>query len=228
MWLALTAYKVNKNSIVGATDGSRASDSVSGVEYTARGCSCKEFFNCKTQKLQQDYGALTWWNAYAQSIGINATYQTPRKYLKKMMTEEYSLRNELQKMEVEFWNLSVKGTDITAYTKCFQELALLCLTMFTPEYKKIELFPEDLLGLEPARQVEFQMDLVPGVAPVARSPYSVYLKIGLRSGYHRLRVQEEDIPKTAFRTHYGHYEFQVMSFSLTNALVIFMDLMNHV
>ena len=56
----------------------------------------------------------------------------------------------------------------------------------------------------------------------------VYSKINLRTGYHHLRVREADIPKTTFRKRYGHFEFTVMSFGLTNALVSFMDLMHRV
>ncbi|GKB03060.1 putative reverse transcriptase domain-containing protein [Tanacetum coccineum] len=102
----------------------------------------------------------------------------------------------------------------------------------------LEFFPEDLPGLPLVRQVEFQIDLMPGAAPVARAPYrSTLLEMQelfdqlqelADRGYRQLRVRDEDIPKAAFRTRYGHYEFQVMLFGLTNAPAVFMDLMNRV
>ncbi|GJR72610.1 putative reverse transcriptase domain-containing protein, partial [Tanacetum coccineum] len=118
-----------------------------------------------------------------------------------------------------------------------------------------EVFPDDLLDLPLVREIEFRIDLIPGASPVVRSPYRelnkltiknryplpriddlfdqlqgacCFSKIDLRSGYHQLRVREEDIPKTAFRTRYGHFEFTVMPFGLTNAPSIFMDLMKRV
>ena len=55
-----------------------------------------------------------------------------------------------------------------------------------------------------------------------------FSKIDLRSSYYQLKIQEQDVSKTAFRTHYGYFEFLVMSFDLTNALTVFMDFMNKI
>ncbi|GJR40575.1 putative reverse transcriptase domain-containing protein [Tanacetum coccineum] len=102
----------------------------------------------------------------------------------------------------------------------------------------LEVFPEDLPGIPPVCQVEFQIDLMPGAAPVARAPYrlapsemqelSEQLQELADRGYNQLRARDEDITKTAFKIRYGHYEFQVMPIGLTNTPAVFMDLMNRV
>ncbi|GKB03928.1 putative reverse transcriptase domain-containing protein, partial [Tanacetum coccineum] len=94
-----------------------------------------------------------------------------------------------------------------------------------------EVFLEDLHGLPPLNKLT-----VKNCYPLPRiddlfdqlQGSSVYSKIDLRSCYRQLRIRDEDIPKTIFRTRYGHCEFQVIPFGLTNAPTVFMDLMNHV
>ncbi|GJZ13498.1 putative reverse transcriptase domain-containing protein, partial [Tanacetum coccineum] len=82
--------------------------------------------------------ALTWWNTHVKRVGHDAAYDMPWKTLMKMMTDKYCPRNKIKKLEMEIWDLKVKGTDLTSYTQRFQEMALLCGRMFLEESDKIE------------------------------------------------------------------------------------------
>nr|GEY66526.1 putative reverse transcriptase domain-containing protein [Tanacetum cinerariifolium] len=272
--------------------------------------------------------ALSWWNAYAQPIRIEKANRITWNELKSLLTNKYYPRTELKKIEVEFYNLSVKGNDLKTYVRRFQELVVLYPNMVPNKEKLMEVFigglPRSIKGnvtaskpqtLEEAINIaqrlmdqnirnnrmndslqqqnrrpktfrSYVTTLTENHGYTGNHPLchrctlyhtrpciirfrvcnkvghltkncrnkgpatgsnlqpkcshgiddlfdqlqgsSVYSKIDPMSGYHKLRVRDEDIPKTAFRTRYGHYEFQVMPFGLTNAPTVFMDLINRV
>ncbi|GKE18031.1 reverse transcriptase domain-containing protein [Tanacetum coccineum] len=82
--------------------------------------------------------ALTWWNSHVRTVGNDIAYAMTWTELKKKITDKYCPRTEIKKLEVELWELKVKGTDVIGYNQRFQELALLCGRMFPEESDKIE------------------------------------------------------------------------------------------
>ncbi|GJX03756.1 putative reverse transcriptase domain-containing protein [Tanacetum coccineum] len=234
---------------------------------------CKVKFTTST--LTEE--ALSWWNSFAQPIGIKEAYKITWSEFKQLLIKKYCPRTEVKKMEDEFYNLTVKGNDLKTYIRRFQELAVLCPTMM-PNYEKlmevfirglprradksfvsislasmlnipsitldtiydIEMADGNLVGTNTVIQgctlillnQPFKIDLmsiklgsfdvfigmdwlskyhaiiicdekvvhipIDGETLIIRGS-SVYTKIDLRSGYHQLRVRDEDIPKTSFR-----------------------------
>ncbi|GJS97970.1 reverse transcriptase domain-containing protein [Tanacetum coccineum] len=84
--------------------------------------------------------ALSWWNYFAQPIGIEEAYKITWVEFKKLLIKKYCPRTEVQKMEDEFYHLTVKGNDLKTYVRRFQELATLCPTMVPDSKKMIEVF----------------------------------------------------------------------------------------
>ncbi|GJW87921.1 reverse transcriptase domain-containing protein [Tanacetum coccineum] len=81
---------------------------------------------------------LTWWNSHVRTVGHDVAYAMTWAELKKKMTDKYYPRGEIKKLEVELWNLKVKGTDVIGYNQRFQELSPRCVRMFPEESYKIE------------------------------------------------------------------------------------------
>ncbi|GKC27984.1 reverse transcriptase domain-containing protein [Tanacetum coccineum] len=84
--------------------------------------------------------ALSWWNSFAQPIGIDEAYKIPWSKFKKLLIKKYCTRTEVKKMEDEFYNFTVKGNDLKTYVRRFQELAILCPTMVPNSKKLMEVF----------------------------------------------------------------------------------------
>nr|GEZ43675.1 hypothetical protein [Tanacetum cinerariifolium] len=190
---ALAEYEIQRNSVVNGDTSNTTGTGPRTVRPT-RECTYKDYLNCGPLKFNGTEGtigltrwfektesvsnisnciaenqvkfasctligsALTWWNSHMREVGQEVAYAMPWKALKQMMTAKYCPRGK------------VKGTDITSYTLRFQELSLLCGRIFLEESDEIERYvgglPEMIRG-----NVEFQIDLIPGAAPVARAPY---------------------------------------------------------
>ncbi|GJV91987.1 putative reverse transcriptase domain-containing protein [Tanacetum coccineum] len=118
--------------VIGLTRWFEKMESVFSISNCTASCQVK-FATCT---LQDD--ALTWWNSHVKTTTPEVAHAMPWATLKKMMTDKYYPRGEIKKIETEMWNLKVKGTDVVAYSRRFQQLALMCSRMFPEEIDKIE------------------------------------------------------------------------------------------
>ncbi|GKA91153.1 putative reverse transcriptase domain-containing protein [Tanacetum coccineum] len=132
-------------------------ENVRGDRPIARECTYQDFMKCQPLNLKGTEGvvglircALTWWNSHKRTIGTEAAFAMSWRELMKLMTEVYCPRNEIQKMETELWNLTVKNNDLTAYTQRFQELTMMCTKMVPEEEDRVEKFigglPDNIQG----------------------------------------------------------------------------------
>ncbi|GJW53096.1 putative reverse transcriptase domain-containing protein [Tanacetum coccineum] len=117
-------------------------------------CTFQDFLKCQPLNFNGTEGVvgLTCWFEKMETviIGVDAAYAIRWTKFMKLKTEVYCLRNEIQKMETKLWNLTMKGNDVTAYTRRFQDLVLLCTIMVLDEEDKVERFigglPDNIQG----------------------------------------------------------------------------------
>nr|GEW44086.1 reverse transcriptase domain-containing protein [Tanacetum cinerariifolium] len=111
--------------------------------FSCSNCAEENKVTFATGTLTDD--ALSWWNAYAQPIGIEQANKTTWTELKRLLTNKYCPQNEVKEIEDEFYNLIVKGNDLKTYVRRFQELKVLCLNMVPNTEKLMEVFIGGLL-----------------------------------------------------------------------------------
>ncbi|GJZ85150.1 putative reverse transcriptase domain-containing protein [Tanacetum coccineum] len=282
---ALAARDANRNGVDNHTSGM----GVRGSERVARECTYQDFMKCKplyfkgtegVVELTQWFkrmetvfrisncsmenqikfstctllaGVLTWWNSHVMTV-----------------THDGHFKKECLRLKNNKGNHGNQDGKDTTPAKVY----VVGRVGTNPDSKSWKVFPEDLPGLPPTRQVEFQIDLIPGAAPVARAPYRLapskmkelseqlkelsdkgfirpsssprgapVLFVKKKDGSFQMCIDYRELNKLTMKNHYplpriddlfdqlqgtryGHYEFQVMPFSLTNAPAVFMDLMN--
>ncbi|GKB92715.1 reverse transcriptase domain-containing protein, partial [Tanacetum coccineum] len=139
---ALANHETLRNNTNGHGDGSHNSKTgIRGTVRTPREYTYKDFLNCKPLTFKGTEGVVVlsqWFEKMESGFHINNYAVENQKALKKMMTVKYCSRGEIKKLEIELWNLKVKGTDVVSYTLRFQELALMCGRMFHEESKEVE------------------------------------------------------------------------------------------
>ncbi|GKE03710.1 reverse transcriptase domain-containing protein, partial [Tanacetum coccineum] len=108
--------------------------------------------------------ALTWWNSHVKMVSHDDAYRMPWTTLKKMMTTKYCPRGKIKKLEIELWNLKVKGTDVLSYNQRFQELELMCSRMFPKESNEVEKYvgglPDMIQGSIMASKPKIMQDAI--------------------------------------------------------------------
>ncbi|GKE97828.1 reverse transcriptase domain-containing protein, partial [Tanacetum coccineum] len=110
------------------------------METIFRISNCLEKYQVKYATCTLLNSALTWWNSHKRTVGTETAFTMSWRELMKLMTEVYCTRNEIQKMESDLWNLTVKNNDLTAYTQRFQELIMMCTKMVLEEGDQVEKF----------------------------------------------------------------------------------------
>ncbi|GJZ45752.1 putative reverse transcriptase domain-containing protein, partial [Tanacetum coccineum] len=145
----------------------------SNVQYQGKAqaareaCSYSEFLKMQTFGLQRALGVVgltRWFEKMESTTTPEVAHAMPWATLKKMMTDKYCPRGEIKKIETEMWNLKVKGTDVVAYNRRFQQLALMCSRMFPEEVDKIEKYigglPDMILGSVKASKSKTMQEVI--------------------------------------------------------------------
>ncbi|GJX41674.1 hypothetical protein Tco_0256664 [Tanacetum coccineum] len=167
---ALANHETLRNSTNGHGDGSHNSGTgTRGSTRTLRECTYKDFLNCQPLTFKGTEGvrtklssllalSLTWWNSHIKAVTQDVAYAMDWKTLKKMMTDKYCLRGKIKKLEIELWNLKVKGTDVARPSSLAvsKNLHLMCGRMFHKELKEVKKYVGGLPNMIRGNVISYQ------------------------------------------------------------------------